>query len=598
MLYKIIVRQNNKERVLTGKQGDNLLKILQKNHYKTKAPCGGVGTCGKCKVKVNYGGSQPTPGERELLDESEIKAGIRLACQTRISGHMEVELDTDEEIEGLVEGIRVAVEQDPFIQKDMVRLEGPSLDDQRDLLTRVSGAISSDGISLKALDYLASIDIDRELSVIRAGNRVIDINQDNGKGIYGIAVDIGTTTIAMYLIDLITGKESGVHSFSNPQKKFGADVISRINYTLHNDNGIKDLQQELVDGLNRGIKHLTDAVNLKRDEIYHLTIAGNTTMLHSLLGVDASSIARAPYIPVFTDSLMFRAGKLGFNINENGVVQLLPSISGYVGGDIVGDLLVTDFESPEWNLLIDIGTNGEIVLGNRDKLFACSAAAGPAFEGARITFGMAGITGAISKYRFNNGEVHYRTINNNRARGICGSGLVDIIAELLKYGFLKETGAFKDGVELKAGYADYLTTYKGITSFRVVPGNETHDNKDILLTQKDIREFQLAKGAILAGIKILLKEAGVDYSDIEKVYLAGGFGNYIDPHNASLIGLIPENLEDKVIRIGNGAGMGARAVLLDQKLIEYAARLKEKTTYIELSSHSGFQEEFMNSMGF
>lgn len=605
MQYKIKIYQNNTEETILGDSGANLLDLLQQNEYDITSPCGGEGTCGKCKVKILEGAPELTVKEKELLTPKEIDNGIRLACRIQVENNLKIELEREEEIEVLTEGVPSTLKIDPEIKKISFRLDQPTLEDQRDYLQRILDSLNSGkrdqlALSLATLRKLDSLNKEELITVTLKNNEILQLEEgDKSLNSYGIAIDIGTTTIALYLMNLVSGEELDVYSLHNPQKRFGADVISRINYTLKNAEGVEELQEVLVRGLNAGIKQLTRRNNLERDDIIQMVIVGNTIMLHTLLGISAETIAKSPYIPVFTSTLELSPAEIGLEINDEGIVKLLPSVSGYVGADIIGDMLVADFESEKWNLLIDIGTNGEIVLGNKEKLFACSAAAGPAFEGARITFGMAGVPGAISEYRFNGkGEVEHKTIGGKKARGICGSGLVDIIAELLRRGFLESTGAFTAEDNFSVEEGGYLTDYNGVKAYRVLTAKETALEEDIVLTQKDIREFQLARGAISAGIQILLKEAGIDYGQIDKVYLAGGFGNYINPHNACYIGLIPAELEEKIVRIGNGAGMGAKMYLLDRNLKDYTEKIRDRVKYIELSSRADFQTEFMNSMFF
>ncbi|MDI3548386.1 MAG: hypothetical protein PWR10_2038 [Halanaerobiales bacterium] len=605
MQYKIKIYQNNTEETILGDSGANLLDLLQQNEYDITSPCGGEGTCGKCKVKILEGAPELTVKEKELLTPKEIDNGIRLACRIQVENNLKIELEREEEIEVLTEGVPSTLKIDPEIKKISFRLDQPTLEDQRDYLQRILDSLNSGkrdqlALSLATLRKLDSLNKEELITVTLKNNEILQLEEgDKSLNSYGIAIDIGTTTIALYLMNLVSGEELDVYSLHNPQKRFGADVISRINYTLKNAEGVEELQEVLVRGLNAGIKQLTRRNNLERDDIIQMAIVGNTIMLHTLLGISAETIAKSPYIPVFTSTLELSPAEIGLEINDEGIIKLLPSVSGYVGADIIGDMLVADFESEKWNLLIDIGTNGEIVLGNKEKLFACSAAAGPAFEGARITFGMAGVPGAISEYRFNGkGEVEHKTIGGKKARGICGSGLVDIVAELLRRGFLESTGAFTAEDNLSVEEGGYLTDYNGVKAYRVLTAEETALEEDIVLTQKDIREFQLARGAISAGIQILLKEAGIDYGQIDKVYLAGGFGNYINPHNACYIGLIPAELEEKIVRIGNGAGMGAKMYLLDRNLKDYTEKIRDRVKYIELSSRADFQTEFMNSMFF
>ncbi|MCK9524902.1 MAG: ASKHA domain-containing protein [Limnochordia bacterium] len=408
---------------------------------------------------------------------------------------------------------------------------------------------------------------------------------------YGIAVDIGTTTMVGYLLNLRNGQEMAVASLANPQRAYGADVISRIAYTQSHPEGVQRLQEVLVAALNSMITTLCEQAQVDKADVLALTTAGNTVMLHTLLGVNAVSIANAPFEPVFSDQKVLAAQDLGIEIGSQGKVFVLPSVSGYVGADILAGLLVCDLDHQDsYGLLIDIGTNGEIVLGNEGKILACSTAAGPAFEGANISSGMAGIWGALSSFRIQEEAGIYETIGGIRPVGICGSGLIDIMAELLKHGFVDASGAFAVPSTLAKWKQDMLTTEGGMPAFLVT--------EEILFTQKDVREVQLAKGALRAGILTLLKEAGIEAEQIGQVYLAGGFGNFVDVHHACAMGLIPLELEERVTKIGNGAGLGAKLSLLDQSQLVRCTELKQRIQYIELSTRADFQELFMEAMFF
>ncbi len=412
-------------------------------------------------------------------------------------------------------------------------------------------------------------------------------------GARGVAVDIGTTTMVGYLLDLQTGQELAVTSMANPQRVHGADVISRIAYTQEHPGGVEKLQEVIVRALNDIIIKLCDAGKIKKDDIKAMTIAGNTVILHTLLGVSAVSIANAPFEPVFSDAKTLAPQELGIKMNQDGCIFTLPCVSGYVGADIIGGLLVCDLEKEDsYGLLIDIGTNGELVLGNQDQMIACSTAAGPAFEGANISSGMAGVRGAISSFSIHDGKGVYETIEGVAPLGICGSGLMDIMAELLNHGFIDSTGAFAKPDTLLPWQADLVTTVDGMPALVVVPGTE------ITFTQKDVREVQLAKGAIRAGIFTLLKEAEIDLTKVGTVFLAGGFGNFVDVHSACAVGLIPAELEERVIRIGNGAGLGAKLCLLDKAEFDRGTDLKKCIRYVELSTRADFQELFMDAMFF
>lgn len=598
---KLIVWQSNQKSTIQCEKGDNLLEVLLNYGYEIKTYCGGKGTCGKCKIKVLSKQGQLTFKEKDLLDTKEINNGIRLACLTTVKEDMEIELEDSGEIEVMTSGIRSKVEKDLKYKKEYLTLIEPSLTDQRDFTTRIFDNLSLENINLVSLKELDKLNKEKSITVTIRDKNVVQIEAGNTtEDLYGIAVDIGTTTVVLYLLDLNSGEEIDVYSLYNPQKKFGADVISRINYTIDNNNGIEKMKKVLIEGLNKGISELQKRNEISKKNILMITVVGNTVMLHTLLGMNTETIAQSPYIPLFTGNLELKPEELGLEMNERGLVQILPSISGYIGADIVGDMLTVNFNtcSNKINLMIDIGTNGELALSTGEEIYTCSTAAGPAFEGANITFGMAGVPGAISEFKLSNGQPEYKTIKDQKPEGICGSGLLDIMAELYQEGLIDGNGSFVSGEKLKTESKDRMTEYKDMKAYRIVAGEQTESGNDILLTQKDIREVQLAKGAIQAGIEILKKEVDIKYEDINKVYIAGGFGNYIDPHNACVISLIPPELEEKIVQIGNGAGTGAKLYLLDKKSKIYVEEMKKKVKYIELSSRQDFQAEFMGAMQF
>jgi uncharacterized 2Fe-2S/4Fe-4S cluster protein (DUF4445 family) len=604
MKHKINVLQGRDDRLIEANHGENLLNVLHQHNFEINTYCGGQGVCGKCRVKIVKGAKKATSEEKRFLFEEEIQRGIRLACANKIEGDMEIVLAEDEGIEIVTSSIITGSDINLDLSKSKIILEKPTLDDQRDFVKRINDYLSTStqGLELESLKKLEQINKREIFTITNRENKIIQIEEGDTTGcFYGIAIDIGTTTVAIYLLDLNSGKEVDVYSFYNPQKKFGADVISRINYILNSDrnnnNGKEEMRIILLKALNRGIGELIKANKIGEKDLLKITIVGNTIMLHLLLGVDAGSIAKSPYIPLFTNYLELKPDQVGLIMNKRGLIELLPSISGYVGADIIADMLAVKFSSYRegYNLLIDIGTNGEVVLGNGQNIYACSAAAGPAFEGANITFGMAGIAGAISNFRFNDsGGAVYKTIKNKRSRGICGSGLLDIIAELYRTEFIESSGAFKAKKEILPWQQKLMSSYKDQRALKVT----SRGGLEIYLTQKDIREVQLAKGAIAAGIEVLKKEAGINDGQIERVFIAGGFGNYLDPHNACVIGMIPRGLEEKIVQIGNGAGTGARLYLLDTRRKQEALELRDKVEYIELSVNQDFQREYIDSMNF
>ncbi|HCC69995.1 MAG TPA: hypothetical protein DEQ09_02425 [Bacteroidales bacterium] len=387
----------------------------------------------------------------------------------------------------------------------------------------------------------------------------------------GCALDIGTTTMVYYFIDLKDGTLLRTYSDINPQVRYGADVISRINYCTENDDGLETLQSLLAGSVNSNIRRLINDTQRKEDDIISINIAGNTTMLHLMAGVDPSPIAFAPFTPVFTEQKNLNPSKLGININEQASIKMLPSVSAYVGSDIVAGLASIDLEGYETCLYIDIGTNGEIVLVNKNKIFACATAAGPAFEGARISCGCPAVEGAINTFK----EGYFTTIGRTDPVGVCGSGLVDIIAYMLDKGLVSATGEITDELEIF-----------------------TDGKKDLRITQQDIREVQLAKAAISAGIDILLRRGGCCYDDVELLILAGGFGNYISVDNAMRTGILPAELKNKVIQAGNAAGTGALLALKSREFNHQLDKLASRIEYIELSADREFAKLYVDRMNF
>ncbi|MDF2678644.1 MAG: putative metal binding protein, partial [Bacillota bacterium] len=380
------------------------------------------------------------------------------------------------------------------------------------------------------------------------------------------------------------------------QRNYGADVISRINYSSENEEGLNILKNTIISQLNLMIESLCNKSNVKTENIYDVCFVGNTTMIHFLLGLSCENIAMSPYIPVTNSSMVIEAKELG--LITNGIVSVVSGISAYVGSDITAGIITCGMlDKEKYSLLLDIGTNGEMALGNKEEVVTCSTAAGPAFEGANIKHGMAGITGAICKINLSNEKI-YETIGNEKPVGICGSGVLDCVAQMLKYNIIDETGRVidLDDEELNEKFKNNLTEIDGIKQFIIA--QKCGKQNQITFSQKDVREVQLAKSAISAGIQILLKEKNLKYEDIDTLYMGGGFGNYMDIESATLIGMIPKELKDKVKNIGNSAGSGAKAYLLSRNLREKSEDVVVKTRYIELSSNQDFQDFFIEGMMF
>ncbi|MGI6778300.1 MAG: ASKHA domain-containing protein [Acetivibrionales bacterium] len=604
------VRIHGKGEVIEKKveAGTNLLKFLQSNSVILSTPCGGKGTCGKCRVKVDGLKEEAIGKEAKLLGENAVKKGYRLACYNNINSEVDIFLDeATEEANIVTAGKGRSVVLNPIVKKEYVEMAVPGIQDQLSDLERVMAVagknedINSIGLIRKLPDIIRKHDF--KVTLVSMLNKLISVESGNTTDkLYGIAVDIGTTTLAAYLYNLVTGQKLGVYSLLNPQRKFGADVLSRIEYTLESGASLNEMNKVIVDSINNEIiSHFVSSYGVEADDIYACVFVGNTTMMHFLMNITAKNIAISPFITVTTRLHCFEADDIGIGINPHGRVIMVPSVSGYIGADTVAAVLSSGmYTDKRISLLIDIGTNGEIVLGNNERLFSCSTAAGPAFEGANIRNGVGGIKGAIDKVYLNNG-VEFTTIGNQKAVGICGSGIVDAIAQMLTAGVIDETGRIVDEDEadgLPEDLKSRIINIENMKAFLLLKAEESAIDTDIAITQKDIRELQNAKAAIAAGIKTLIKKAGIGIDDIFKVYLAGGFGSHINISNAVKIGLIPSRLEEKVESIGNAAGQGAVEGLLSVEALQDTSMIKERIKYIELSASADFVDEYVSSMIF
>ncbi len=597
---KLTVKTNEEIYEIIAEEGKNLLELLREAHISINSPCNGNGTCGKCKVKMKSAFLPPaTSNELKILDANALEEGYRLSCSFSIRSDMEVLLEgVNLQAQIVTEGKQRAIELSPIISKEMVTLRKPDLSCQTADFERVVGeAAGVDNINLQLIRSIPEIirEKDYNISLIKMGDRLLGIEAgDTLKSQYGVAVDVGTTTIAAYLIDLSNGERLCVKSALNPQKTFGADVISRIKHTIEEAAGLEEMQELIINGVNNCIKAMCEEVNISRTSIYAITLVGNTTMQHFLLRVPAKNIAAAPFIPAVTSMININAKELGIDINPFGIACILPSVSAYIGADTVAAVLSTGMHmQEEIALLIDIGTNGEIALGNRDKLYACSSAAGPAFEGANIRNGIGSVQGAINSISLRSG-LEFTTIGNVKPIGICGTGIVDGVAQMLEAGIIDETGRIDD--EWEPGSPELSAMQNNIITLDKMSALAIND--DIAITQKDIRELQNAKAAIAAGINVLVKEAGISFSDIKNVYLAGGFGTYINIDSALKIGLIPAQLRGRIQAVGNAAGQGAIEALISKDSLSEANNISKKIKYVELSGSKDFNDYYIDCMMF
>lgn len=573
--------------------------------------CGGKGTCGKCRMKILSGSREkPTVTENDHFSGEELASGWALACQCLAQEDMIVEVHTQKDALGRKASLHAqspAALLNPSVNKVFLKIAPPTATDQTADFERLLRYLP--GLEIRAnwkvLTYLPRVlrNADYQFTAVLAGNHLVAIEPGDTCGHqFGLALDIGTTTIAGSLLDLISGKTIAASAVTNPQNIFGADVISRINYASEGPENLKQLQEKVMGAINCLIAELIAEDNLLHSEIYAAVIVGNTTMSHLFLGIDPSFLAPAPFVPVFAQSLDVRAEQLGMKIHPAGRVAVLPNIAGYVGSDTVGVMLATQIDRRKGLcLIVDLGTNGEIVLAHEGRVLTCSTAAGPAFEGAHIRQGMRAAEGAIESVHIGAG-VKLEVIGNVSPRGICGSGLIDAVAEMLRAGILDPDGLFRPSdsntANLDPLLRERIRRSKNGCEFVLAPHAFSGINGDIVISQADIQELVLAKAAIYAGIQVLLKEMGVTERAITEILLAGAFGNYIKKESALAIGLLPRIALNKIHSVGNAANEGAKLALLSQKEQARALSLARRAEHVELSNRPDFTEEFLNALSF
>ncbi|MEJ2252057.1 MAG: ASKHA domain-containing protein, partial [Candidatus Lokiarchaeota archaeon] len=577
----------------------SLYEILTNLGVKIKSLCGGKGTCGKCKVSIQKGSqflSTLSSLEKQLLEKNEIEEGWRLACQVKLNENQQLISKAKNEKapqirvylpkELLIEDFKILttgrgndVNVEPNIKKIFIKAKKPTLKEPIGDIERVLKALSEkDSIPFEDGKIFTELDSLRDLSallrknenkitiVLKNYNEIISIEANNtSEENFGIAFDIGTTTIVGYLVNLNNGKIYATSSALNPQTAYGEDVITRIDYVKENVDGLDKLNSILIKELNKLIKETAIKARIDTNNIYEASVVGNSVMHHIFLKLNPISIGLSPYVPVVQDSLNYKAQQIGMNINKNGNVYTLPLIAGFVGADTMGVIISSEIEKQDkLTLAVDIGTNGELVIGNKNILATGSCAAGSALEGAHIKHGMRAASGAIESVVINPDslDLSYTTINDRKPIGICGSGLIDLVAEMLKSKILTRSGTFNkhvlDNKRLKKNENE--------TYYIVANKDETSNQKVISISQSDIRQIQMAKGAFYSGSRLILNalnsENNSDLS-IEQVFLAGAFGNYIDKENARFIGMIPDLPSDKIFQIGNAAGIGAQQCLIN-----------------------------------
>lgn len=615
----------------TVKKGSSLLEAARKLGVDIESPCGGTKCCGKCKVKIDEGYvdelsaethishvSQLTENEKNRLQPQEIRENYRLACCTQIEGDIlvfvpEESRSTQQVV--LETGKDRVLRVNPAVRNYFVEMIPASLEDHRDDSERLKAALLE---RYSHLDKELSIDytVLHSLPVtVRKGKwsvtatlwkekEVIALEPGLVEATYGVAVDVGTTTVAAYLCDLTTGKLLQQDSMMNPQIRYGEDVLSRITYGMNDDNGLAILHQTIIEGINTLVTRLSKAAGINVEQVAEMVLVFNTAMHHIALNINPCYVGRSPFAPAVRKSLDIKARDLGISIAAGGNIHCLPVEAGFVGPDNVAVLIAEEPHKQEKRrLLIDIGTNGEIDFGNKQRLLSTSCATGPALEGAQIKFGMRAAPGAIEKVRLDpvTLEPQYKVIGEAdwfqpsqtiKAKGICGSGIIDIIAEMFKMGIIDPTGKFN----MQQTSRRIRRNANNKPEYVLAWSEETSIGSDITVTQGDVREIQLAKAALYTGAKILMKKWGTD--QVDSVTLAGAFGSYINKESALVIGLFPDCNLDNVVAVGNAAGDGAKIALLDKDKRVEAQEVADFVQFVETAVEPDFQSQFVQAMYF
>lgn len=591
-----------------------LLEAAQEAGVEILALCGGMGACGRCRVKVQAAALPPlTDLERTLLLEEEVAAGYRLACRVLID---QAALDVQEVVVYVpkssrpraqrmqVAGQEILVAPAPPVRRYFLALSPPALEDTRaDLERLIDGLREEQGIAVATVDPelwpMISERLragDWQVTVTLRGDGPVEMIEvqpgDTTERLYGVAVDLGSTKLAVYLVDLYTGETAGAQGVMNPQIAFGEDIMTRLTYMANHPDGAERLQAVVIEALNQAIAGLCRAQGIPPQAVLEIVLVGNTAMHHVFLGLPTAQLARAPYVPALARAVQLKARELGLVAATGAYVYVLPVVAGFVGADHVAMVHAARLEDQAGtHLAIDVGTNTEISLKRGDEIQAVSCASGPAFEGAAITWGMKAAPGAIERVWFerDSGAVRFATIDGAPPVGICGSGILDCVAGMLDVGLLNRRGHVQgDGPAMQEG-PDGLPEL-------VLAAAE--NGKRIVVTQQDIERIQLAKGAIRSGIEVLLDAAGIGPEEVDSVIMAGAFGTYIDPLSAVRIGMLPPIDPARIVQIGNAAGVGAKQVLVSTAERHRAEALAERMRYLELTVYPGYARFFAHALRF
>jgi len=599
-------------RVAFALPGTKILEVAARAGLAIDTPCGGTGTCGKCRVQIVDGTGPPTEADRRVFDGDELRDGWRLACQAEVRTESVVRVPERSLFAGQhqilsTSHIQTADGLRPAVRKQYVKLPAPTLEDDAPDLLRLEQQVGAFKTDLSLLRRLPGIlrDNDFKGTAVLSDHRLIDFEPgDTTSQCCGVAFDIGTTTMVGSLLDLCSGEELGVVSRMNPQVGFGDDVLSRIKHSSSCPDCLQDLRWAAVAEVASMIDTLCVEAGVRREHVYEVVFAGNTTMEHLLCGIDPRQLGEIPFVPVQGRGLLFPARELEIPINSSGTVYVFPVIGGFVGGDTVAGMLATRLDSQTGPaLMVDIGTNGEIVLVHDGGTWAASTAAGPAFEGARISCGMRATRGAIEKVVVD-GDLQCGVIGDTAPVGLCGSGLIDLTAQLLEQGVISVGRRLLLPEDLPDSVPDSIrrrvrSDTDGQPHFLIAERLAGAPGPDVTLTQRDVRELQLASGAIRAGIRVLLSQAGLQAKDLKSVMIAGGFGSFIRRSSAQRIGLLPPEVDHRRVHyVGNVSLSGAKWALLSTEARKQAEGLARGTRHVQLSTDGDFQSAFAEAMIF
>lgn len=591
-----VLFSNGKE--IEVNRGTKLSQAMVAAGIKKDFPCGGIGKCGQCKAGVAL-----------LKEDGTKEINTVLACSFIIAENILVNLmEEGEELNPLIltSGAQTREQADSAVVKEFINTAAGS-EKIKSQWGSVRQKLVDKGVtpelSLGILQQYAAFNSSRKekgFTAISVNGKIIGLERGDTTGsCYGLAIDVGTTTIVVYLIDLISGEQVAVGADLNGQRVYGADIISRISAAIKDEGNLYKLQKEAISTINSIIVTITSQAGIKPEEVYYVTIAGNTCMHHLLLGLDPSGLGRAPFLPVFEQELEIKASEIGLTANRDARIWVFPVIAGFVGGDTVAAILATGlYRTTAKSLLIDIGTNGEMVVNYNGKMIACSAAAGPALEGAQIECGMRAEEGAIKKARLMP-EVDFEVIGTGFAKGICGSGLIDLLADMVRTNLVSSRGKLAKPEQYEG--PEYLRSrlkVDGRGNRFIIAYAHENGGREIFLSQKDISQIQLAKGAIRASLELLVESVGIKPDEIEEVLVAGAFGNFMDIQNSIVTGLLPHWAEQKIRLVGNAAGEGAKTALLSRRKRVEAADINKKVEFLELAGTAEFQEAFILGMHF